>query len=306
MKKFFCLAVLCIILALGLWKFGASAVQAAREVLPVSWTKQGEPTRTLSPRSYGLDHLTRKAFFDTETRRNILYSIVAGYALVSLFLLSRLLGAHQLSLDPRWTWWDLIWVIVGVIVFIESIPVESPEVPRGILFVKELVICVWIVIVARYREIGAAELGLSLHRIVPDAARGIGAAFLYLPVLMPLILILLIQAGPGALVYELTIPVPTSAANLWLSVLVLPFFEEILFRGFLYRFLRARWPEILANLSTSFLFAAGHETAGPVQLGQFLGSLLMCRLYESTGTLWSGLAAHAAFNALILVGPFLF
>ena len=63
------------------------------------------------------------------------------------------------------------------------------------------------------------------------------------------------------------------------------------------------WIELASNLLTSLLFAAIHGDAGTVGLARFLGSILMCRLFERTGAVWAGLGAHATFNCLLLLGP---
>lgn len=76
-----------------------------------------------------------------------------------------------------------------------------------------------------------------------------------------------------------------------------PLAEEVVFRGLLYRALRAVWGPWPAALLSALLFALSHGEPwamfGLVALG-----LLYARLTELTGSLTPAVAAHAAHNAL--------
>lgn len=91
-----------------------------------------------------------------------------------------------------------------------------------------------------------------------------------------------------------------------MAVIIAPCAEEFLFRGYLYgvarRFL-GRWPAILL---TSLFFAAAHLHL-PSMLGLFLLAIILCLVYERTGSLWANICIHATFNTLsILALLFLF
>jgi uncharacterized protein len=89
-------------------------------------------------------------------------------------------------------------------------------------------------------------------------------------------------------------------------VVVAPLFEEIFFRGFLYRILRSRmglWPALVIGGS---LFGAVHLTSGgplAVALIAPLGFLL-CLLYERSESLYPCIALHALNNGIVAAGEF--
>ena len=89
-------------------------------------------------------------------------------------------------------------------------------------------------------------------------------------------------------------------------VVVAPLFEEIFFRGFLYRILRGRlglWPALVIGGS---LFGAVHLTSGgplAVALIAPLGFLL-CLIYERSGSLYPVIALHALNNGLVAAAEF--
>lgn len=89
-------------------------------------------------------------------------------------------------------------------------------------------------------------------------------------------------------------------------VIVAPLFEEIFFRGFLYRILRGRmglWPALVIGGS---LFGAVHLTSGgplAVALIAPLGFLL-CLIYERSGSIYPCIALHALNNGLVAASEF--
>lgn len=85
-----------------------------------------------------------------------------------------------------------------------------------------------------------------------------------------------------------------------LAVVVAPLAEEILFRGFLYPYLKSIWPQWVALLFTAFLFALVHQHL-PVFLPLMWLGIVLALLYEKTGSLWSTITLHALFNSLTLI-----
>ena len=88
-------------------------------------------------------------------------------------------------------------------------------------------------------------------------------------------------------------------------VVIPPFAEEVVMRGFLYTGLRKWLPKILAALAVSVLFGAAHLAeggeAGPLWIGAidtFTLSLVLVFLREQTGNLWAGISLHALKNAI--------
>ncbi len=87
-----------------------------------------------------------------------------------------------------------------------------------------------------------------------------------------------------------------------IAVVLVPFAEETLFRGGLFRYLRTRMPRWAAIASTSILFGALHVQwsapfAGlPSLLPLIVLAAVFCLAYERTGTLATPILAHALFN----------
>lgn len=85
-----------------------------------------------------------------------------------------------------------------------------------------------------------------------------------------------------------------------LIVLIVPFCEELFFRGFFYGGLRRRLSFPVAALISALLFGAVHLGEANLIAGlqlTFLG-LVLATVYERTGSLWANIAIHATNNAL--------
>jgi CAAX protease family protein len=84
-----------------------------------------------------------------------------------------------------------------------------------------------------------------------------------------------------------------------LVVVVAPVVEEIFFRGFFYRALRTSLPIWGAALITGTIFGAIHVFTGAqaVPILIVLG-VILCLVYEHTGTLYSVIGLHAFNNAI--------
>lgn len=80
-------------------------------------------------------------------------------------------------------------------------------------------------------------------------------------------------------------------------VVIAPFVEETLFRGYLYGRFRRHLPLWAAMLLTSLLFAFIHGQWN-VAVDVFALSLIMCSLREVTGSIWAGILLHMIKNGL--------
>jgi len=153
--------------------------------------------------------------------------------------------------------------------------------------------------------------GLELSRL-PKAA---GTGLLWLVATYPLILAAqwFTQAifgesdGSQEIVrYFLEHPDPKHRiAVILMAVIVAPVAEEIIFRGYFYGVIRRFGGRIPALLTSSLLFAAIHVHL-PSMLGLGLLAVILCLLYERTGSLWATMTMHAAFNATTIAALIFF
>ena len=107
-----------------------------------------------------------------------------------------------------------------------------------------------------------------------------------------------------AQLHALTPSSPAMAIMLLLSVAaIVPFAEELFFRGALFGALARSNPGFVATLTTSIAFALAHlEPRNWAPL--LLVALVLGELRRLGGSIWSGVALHAAFNATTLLSVF--
>jgi uncharacterized protein len=84
-----------------------------------------------------------------------------------------------------------------------------------------------------------------------------------------------------------------------LGGLVIPFAEELLFRGVLYGALR-RYGPVLAGLVSAAIFGIAHVWP-PLVLFAFLVGVVHAWLRERSGSIWPAVVSHAVVNTLSLV-----
>lgn len=84
------------------------------------------------------------------------------------------------------------------------------------------------------------------------------------------------------------------------SVVVAPVVEECCFRGFLYRVIKRYSRSGAATVCSSLVFGAVHMSIAHI-IPLFMLAMLLCRLYEKSGTLIAPILAHSLFNAISVV-----
>jgi len=92
---------------------------------------------------------------------------------------------------------------------------------------------------------------------------------------------------------------PAVLSIFFLAVVVAPICEELVFRGFLFGFLRSRCGAPLAALASSALFAVLHGYSGTGLALVFVFGLVFAWIYQRSGSLLPGIVAHAAFNFVV-------
>lgn len=88
------------------------------------------------------------------------------------------------------------------------------------------------------------------------------------------------------------------ASLLFMAVILAPLTEELLFREFLYRFLKGKLPRVLAMVLSSLVFALIHDAAIFNVLPLFLLGCIFVMAYERTGSLLTPIIMHATFNSI--------
>jgi uncharacterized protein len=85
------------------------------------------------------------------------------------------------------------------------------------------------------------------------------------------------------------------------AIVAAPLTEELVFRGCVHGALRARFGRAAAIFASAVVFAVIHGHAASLP-GLFLLAVCLSLLYEASGSLWVPVIAHAAFNAVGIVG----
>lgn len=221
---------------------------------------------------------------------------------------------------PGWRWYDVLSILLLLIVLTmlgmiavivplflisgTALSVEeltnSLALNAGAGVVQSLAIMIAVGAGMRWRKLRFADLGLSqLSRAWLVRAVGIAIAlrllmvpvgmliqWLGLPLENPQISFL----APGGFSW------PTAIAMTLVAGLVIPFAEELLFRGVVYRWLRS-WGVVAATLLSALIFAGAHFNLLVGIVALLLG-LTLALVYERSHSLWACIVVHAVFNIL--------
>src|SRR3546814_13072592 len=77
---------------------------------------------------------------------------------------------------------------------------------------------------------------------------------------------------------------------------LVPFIEEIIFRGLLFGWLRTHLPFLAAAPAAALLFAVAHQVWVLVPVLAFMG-LVLAAVIERSGSLWPAIILHGVFNS---------
>lgn len=105
-------------------------------------------------------------------------------------------------------------------------------------------------------------------------------------------------------------PINMNIGVMWISVLLVGFFEEVPFRGFLLQKLMKRLNFVQANIITTFLFVLIHMpqwifSGADIFKATFtvsIVSLVLGYLYKEYDTLWIPIVCHSVFNMTTWIG----
>ncbi|MCK5707780.1 MAG: CPBP family intramembrane metalloprotease [Candidatus Aureabacteria bacterium] len=101
---------------------------------------------------------------------------------------------------------------------------------------------------------------------------------------------------------------PWSFSSMYLiihAVIGAPFYEEYIFRGFLYSTIKKRWGIMASILLTSLIFAASHMNF--LQFFYIFGlGIALAVIYESTSNLWFPVILHSVNNIIAVIVTFIY
>lgn len=86
---------------------------------------------------------------------------------------------------------------------------------------------------------------------------------------------------------------------------LVPFAEELLFRGIIYRWLRQRWGTVGSAIGSAFLFALAHANVR-MALQIFVTGIVLAVLYERSRSIFVSTLTHMTVNTISLILIFAF
>ncbi|AWE07122.1 CPBP family intramembrane metalloprotease [Lysinibacillus sp. 2017] len=85
------------------------------------------------------------------------------------------------------------------------------------------------------------------------------------------------------------------------AAIISPIYEEIFYRGFLYRWLRTRMGLIGAILLSSMIFTIVHIPTYNVMPVNFFSGIIFALAYERTNSIWPSVLIHGITNGLMVL-----
>lgn len=85
------------------------------------------------------------------------------------------------------------------------------------------------------------------------------------------------------------------------AAIISPIYEEIFYRGFIYRWLRTRIGLIGAILLSSTIFTVAHIPTYNAMPVNFFGGIIFAFAYERSGSIWPGVLIHGITNGLMVL-----
>jgi membrane protease YdiL (CAAX protease family) len=90
-----------------------------------------------------------------------------------------------------------------------------------------------------------------------------------------------------------------------LAVVLAPLFEEVFFRGFLFRGFANSWGWVWGAVVSSALFSMAHLQLDVI-VPLFALGFALAWVYQRTGSLWTSIALHAVFNGISVLAWYFF
>ncbi|MBM4760788.1 type II CAAX endopeptidase family protein [Bacillus sp. B15-48] len=85
------------------------------------------------------------------------------------------------------------------------------------------------------------------------------------------------------------------------AAIISPIYEEIFYRGFLYRFLRSKYGIAISMFASSFIFMIVHIPTYNTLLLNFVSGLIFAWTYEKTGSIVPAMIIHGITNGIAII-----
>ncbi len=204
----------------------------------------------------------------------------------------------------------LVWFLVGL----APVPGSGPEPGDALLAAMAVLLFQTAVILAMLRAMVIRKYGLTWADLGLRPAerhwyrRAVVIAVLVLPTLVWLVNVALIPQVTEEPFRNPQLYAIASAGFSWSAMLtmlvmagvVAPFAEELVFRGLLFPWLRARLGVPAAVLLSALCFAALHGAAILIPALTVVG-VAFAVIYQRSGSLWPAIVAHGVFNGIMIV-----
>ena len=201
----------------------------------------------------------------------------------------------------------LIGIFLGIFQWEDD---SSSMVLMGSTFLRSIIVFLYICYMTRKKYMARLkDLGLVTRRWLKQIAIGLVAYICMLPlyILVLLVLTQIVQFFDYQPPVQTPVQVLYKEESMRLVLLfgvfmgiVGPFFEEVLFRGFLYQALRKRTGVLWGIVLTSVIFAVLHVhwiALFPI----FLLGVILNLLFEKTGSILPGVVMHMTHNMVMLM-----
>jgi uncharacterized protein len=209
----------------------------------------------------------------------------------------------------------ILWVLNALNVPVSSLNEDIlTTIVSLLIYLIMIGLVIWLPHIANRGQVTAGDLGISRMPHWSDILMAPVAFFVYFVVSTALMLAAtsLFPSFDASQAQNTGFSVLTQPYEYVLAfvtlVLLAPFAEELLFRGYLFGKLKKLIPVWLAILITSLLFGFIHG-AWNLAIDTFTLSLVLCLLRVSTGSIWASILLHMIKNGIafyiLFVNPLL-
>ncbi len=108
---------------------------------------------------------------------------------------------------------------------------------------------------------------------------------------------------PKTLFPDIAESIKSISIYLFFGIFIVPFVEELFYRGCIYRILKNRFSLIWGYIGTAFLFTIGHSFSSIYEsIYIVLNSIILTYLYEETDSITTSVIAHSCLNMTWFAG----